>query len=216
MPCRPSSRSPLTPRQAEVLACIRDALRREGRPPTLREIGAAVGICSTNGVSEHLRALEAKGFLDRAAGSSRGLRLKEALPSPEPRRRIPLLGRIAAGRPILADENVEGELEVAEDLPGLSGHRDLFALRVSGDSMIGDGILDGDVIFVAPAAEAPPGSIVVALLDDEATVKRCFPEPDGLRLEASNPAVPPLRVRESDGRRAVIQGQVVGVYRRVL
>jgi repressor LexA len=208
----------LTPRQRAVLDCIRETLRRDGRPPTLREIGVEVGIRSTNGVSDHLKALESKGFIDRASGRSRGLRILEpggGRVSPTVTRRIPLLGRIAAGLPIHADENVEREIDVTEDLPGLASHRDLFALRVSGESMIGDGIFDGDLIFVAPASDAPQGTIVVALIDDEATVKRYYREDGRIRLEASNPDMGPIHVTAEEGRTAVIQGVVVGVYRRV-
>jgi len=208
----------LTQRQRVVLDCIRDALGREGRPPTLREIGAEVGIRSTNGVSDHLKALEAKGFLVRTSGRSRGLRIIEpegSPASPSATRRIPLLGRIAAGLPIHADENVDREIEITEDLPGLFGRADLFALRVTGESMIGDGIFDGDLIFVSPASTATPGSIVVALIDDEATVKRYFPENGRIRLEASNPEMGPIYVTREEGRTAVIQGIVVGVYRRI-
>ncbi len=208
----------LTPRQRAVLDCIRDALQRDGRPPTLREIGAEVGIRSTNGVSDHLKALEAKGYIDRASGRSRGLRILDpggGAVSPTVTRRVPLLGRIAAGSPIRADQNIEREIDVTEDLPGIASHKDLFALRISGDSMIGDGIFDGDLIFVAPASTATPGTIVVALIDDEATVKRYYPENGRIRLEASNPEMSPIFVTREEGRTAVIQGIVVGVYRRV-
>ncbi|MFH1533025.1 MAG: transcriptional repressor LexA [Pseudomonadota bacterium] len=207
----------LTPRQRAVLDCIRDALQRDGRPPTLREIGVEVGIRSTNGVSDHLKALEAKGYIDRTTGRSRGLRITEpggGHATPPVTRRIPLLGRIAAGLPILADENVEREINVTDDFPGLASHRDLFALRVSGESMIGDGIFDGDLIFVTPTSIAAPGSIVVALIDDEATVKRYYPENGRIRLEASNPQMGPIHVTPEEGRTAVIQGIVVGVYRK--
>ena len=215
---RQSEKEPprLTPRQRAVLDCIRDTLRRDGRPPTLREIGAAIGIRSTNGVSDHLKALEVKGFIDRASGRSRGLRILEpggGPVTPPSIRRVPLLGRIAAGHPIQADENVEREIEITEDFPGISPTRGLFALRVSGDSMIGDGIFDGDLIFATPADTAPTGTIVVALIDDEATVKRFYPEKDRIRLEASNPAMSPIYVTREEGRTAVIQAIVVGVYR---
>ena len=209
----------LTARQRAVLDSIRDAVRRDGRPPTLREIGAEVGISSTNGVSDHLKALEAKGYIDRASGRSRGLRIIDPAGGPAPvpvSRRVPLLGRIAAGLPIHADQNVEREMEISEDFPGLSSHSDLFALNVSGDSMIGDGIFDGDIIFVTPASTAATGSIVVALIDDEATVKRYYPENGRIRLEASNPDMDPIFVTREEGRTAVIQGIVVGVYRKIV
>ena len=218
---RPEADPPrLTQRQRAVLDCIRDALRRDGRPPTLREIGAEVGIRSTNGVSDHLKALEAKGYIDRSSGRSRGVRIIDLdsngrTESPAAVHRIPVLGRIAAGLPIHADENVEQVIEVTTDLPGLSMDRGLFALRVSGESMIGDGIFDGDLIFVAPASTAKPGAIVVALIDDEATVKRYYPENGRIRLEASNPEMGPIHISREDGRAAVIQGIVVGVYRKI-
>jgi len=216
----PGDAPPLTQRQRAVLDCIRAAIQREGRPPTLREIGAAVGIRSTNGVNDHLKALEAKGYIDRTSFRSRGLRILDPggdhRGDPAVIRRIPLLGRIAAGSPIQADENVDREIDVTEDLPGLAGHQNLFALTVSGASMIGDGIFDGDLIFVTPTETLPqPGSIVVALIDDEATVKRYYPENGRIRLEASNPNMEPIYVTQEEGRSAVIQGIVVGVYRRL-
>ncbi len=216
---QPEGKTPrLTARQRAVLDSIRDTLRRDGRPPTLREIGAEVGIRSTNGVSDHLKALEAKGYIDRASGRSRGLRIIDPNGGPSTlpvTRRVPLLGRIAAGLPIHADENVESEMDITEDFPGLASHRELFALRVSGESMIGDGIFDGDLIFVTPTSTASTGSIVVALIDDEATVKRYYPENGRIRLEASNPEMGPIYVTREEGRTAVIQGIVVGVYRKI-
>ena len=164
------------------------------------------------------KALEAKGYIDRASGRSRGLRIIDPNggPSAPPiTRRVPLLGRIAAGLPIHADENVESEMEITEDFPGLASHRELFALRISGESMIGDGIFDGDLIFVTPTSTASTGSIVVALIDDEATVKRYYPENGRIRLEASNPEMDPIYVTRDEGRTAVIQGIVVGVYRKI-
>ena len=216
----PGNIPPLTQRQRAVLDCIRAALQREGRPPTLREIGTAVGIRSTNGVNDHLKALEAKGYIDRTSFRSRGLRIldtgEDHHGTPAVVRQIPLLGRIAAGSPIHADQNVEREIEVTEDLPGLAGHQTLFALTVSGESMIGDGIFDGDLIFVTPTeGTPPPGTIVVALIDDEATVKRYYPENGRIRLEPSNPNMEPIYVTREEGRSAVIQGIVVGVYRRL-
>ncbi|HOI09164.1 MAG TPA: transcriptional repressor LexA [Myxococcota bacterium] len=198
----------LTPRQRQVLAFVRDCTARQGAPPTVREIAAGLGFASTNAVAGHLDALARAGVLSRSPRRSRGLRVTGA----EAAGSIPILGRIAAGRPILAVENREGQ--VAPD--AFLGTEPDFALRVQGDSMTGDGILPGDLIFVRNQPVARRGEIVVALLDDEATVKRFQPDPDGLRatLVASNPAYPPIPVDLSDDRFRIL-GVVVGVFRKV-
>ena len=174
----PGGREPLTDRQRQVLSFIGESIRSRGYPPTLREIGERMGIRSTNGVNDHLKALEKKGYLQRQDLKSRALRVLDPdepmLPEPvlaandDSTVEVPLLGRVAAGQPILALEQREDTVKV--DRFFLGGHRDVFALRVQGDSMIEAGIFDGDFIFVKKQATARSGDIVVAMINDEATV----------------------------------------------
>ncbi len=221
----------LTERQQQVLKYIRDSITQRGYPPTLREIGAHMGIRSTNGVNDHLRALERKGYLTREDMKSRALRpinLPAGLaddPSAEAAAdaraanddasmvEIPLLGRIAAGAPILAQENVEDTLRIDRDM--VRGGREVFALRVQGDSMIDAGILSGDTIFVRKQSTASRGDIVCALIGDEATVKYYFPEKDYVRFQPANGSMAPILVRASDFKPTMLLGVVVGVFRRL-
>ena len=211
-------------RQVEILRYIQRQLREQGYPPTVREIGEAVGLRSTNGVAEHLRALIRKGYLAKEDMKSRALTptpkcyaaIGEERSDREAMRgivEVPLLGRVAAGMPILAEENVEDVVRL--DSYFLGGGRKVFALRVQGDSMIGDGILDGDTLFVRQQDAANRGEIVVFLIEGEATVKRYFPEGDRIRLQPSNPNVAPIYVRKSEFKRSQIAGVVVGVYRKM-
>ncbi len=220
----------LTDRQQQVLKYIRDSITTRGYPPTLREIGAHMGIRSTNGVNDHLRALERKGYLTREDMKSRALRPinlpaglgggsdgdptdVRAANDDSSMVEIPLLGRIAAGAPILAQENVEETLRVDRDM--VRGGRDVFALRVQGDSMIDAGILSGDTIFVRKQSTAGRGEIVCALIGDEATVKYYFPEKDYVRFQPANGSMAPILVRASDFKPTMLLGVVVGVFRRL-
>lgn len=208
----------LTKRQEQTLDFIRESIRGRGYPPTLREIGEHMGIRSTNGVNDHLRALERKGYLRREDMKSRALRLVdeaeestdgsngEAIP-------IQVMGRVAAGLPILADENVVDTVHV--DRMMVKGGKDVFGLRVHGDSMIDAGILNGDYIFVRKQSTAERGDIVVALIGDEATVKYFHPEKDYVRFQPANDAMAPILVRASDFRSTMLLGKVVGVYRKL-
>jgi repressor LexA len=163
-------------------------------------------------VNDHLLALERKGYLRREDMKSRALR-PTASAGGVPRE-VPLIGRVAAGQPILAIENLEGTLRLdASLLPGDSGK--FFALRVRGESMVGAGILDGDIVFVRQQEDAPNGSIVVAMVGDEATVKTLHRDGERLRLQPANPAVAPIVVGREDGRTLSILGLVVGVYRKL-
>jgi repressor LexA len=182
----------LTDRQREILDFISRRIEEQGYPPTIREIGEVMGIRSTNGVNDHLKALERKGFLKREGLKSRALRPvsapeEDVLEAPVPNNvvpfsgkvvAIPVLGRVAAGAPILADENVEATVHVDSFFLGTQAADRVFALRVSGESMIDAGIYDGDYIFVRKQLEARAGQIVVAMIDGEATVKRYQPEQD--------------------------------------
>ena len=218
------SRDVPSERQLEILRFIHKQLRDQGYPPTVREIGEAVGLRSTNGVAEHLRALIRKGYLAKEDMKSRALvptpkcyaAIGEQQTKAESLRgliEVPILGRVAAGVPILAEENVEDVVRL--DSYFLGGGRKVFALQVRGDSMIGDGILDGDTLFVRQQDSANRGEIVVFLIEGEATVKRYFAEGDKVRLQPSNPAMAPIYVRKSEFRKSQIAGVVVGVYRKL-
>ena len=203
-------RPQLTERQQMVLAYIRSSIEERGYPPTIREIGSHMGIRSTNGVNDHLKALERKGYLVRDELKSRALRPADMHDNLID---VPLMGRIAAGSPILATENIEDTVRIDSFL--LGNHRQVFALRVVGQSMIGDGIHDGDYIFVKKQITARPGEIVVVLVEDEATVKRFYPEGDRIRLQPSNPTMDPIYVHREDFRSTSVLGVVVGVYRQM-
>ena len=167
------ARDKLTKRQGQVLGVIQRSIDKNGYPPTIREIGSRLGIKSTNAVNDHLKALERKGYLTRNEAKSRScvpVDLNDDMVE------VPVLGRIAAGQPILAVEHVEDRVRVDRFFLGRS--QGVFALRVVGESMIGDGIDDGDFIFVRKQKSADRGQIVVAWIDGEATVKRYYPGPN--------------------------------------
>lgn len=218
----------LTERQQMVLDYIRQSIADRGYPPTLREIGARMGIRSTNGVNDHLRALERKGYLTREDMKSRALRPTGQLPLPatgagelthgaaandEDMVEIPVLGRVAAGLPLLAEEQVIDTVKIDRVL--LKGGREIFGLRVHGDSMIDAGILSGDYIFVKKQLTASRGEIVVALIGDEATVKYYYPEKDYVRFQPANKTMAPILVRAMDFKPTMLLGVVVGLYRRM-
>jgi len=192
----------LTPRQAEVLRLIGDFLQSTGFPPTRAEIAKALGFRSANAAEDHLRALERKGFIEMLAGASRGIRLKEQLG-------LPLVGRVAAGSPILAEEHVQGRYQVD---PELFKPRADYLLKVRGLSMRDAGILEGDLLAVHRTAEARSGQIVVARLHDEVTVKRYRRQGSQVQLLPENPDFAPIYV---DLRRdpLAIEGIGVGIIR---
>jgi repressor LexA len=212
----------LTERQREILKYIMKESEARGFPPTIREIGEEMDIRSTNGVNDHLKALERKGYLWRGEQQSRSLvptkRARMVLGLGQRKENgivdVPLLGRVAAGAPLLATENVEDSVRIDSFFLGNSG-KEVFALRVKGDSMIEDGIFDGDYLFVRKSPVAPPGEIVVALIEEEATVKRFYPEADRIRLQPANKHMSPIYVQKSDFRSTMILGVVVGVYRQL-
>jgi repressor LexA len=213
----------LTERQKQILDFIVRETESRGFPPTIREIGEQMEIRSTNGVNDHLKALERKGYLLRGEQQSRALvptkraRLVLGLGAPKLDGEmvdIPVLGKVAAGLPLLATENVEDSVRIDSFLLGGNG-KEVFALRVKGESMIEDGIYDGDFIFVKKAPSAAPGEIIVALIEDEATVKRYYPEGDRIRLQPANSTMQPIYVRKQDFRSTMILGRVVGVYRKM-
>jgi len=217
---------PLTERQEKILDFIKHSIVEQGYPPTIREIGEHFGIRSTNGVNDHLKALERKGYLMRGELKSRALNVidggrlprTKAHPASDDSVEVPVVGKVAAGEPILAQENITDHVRIDSMLLGESGRR-VFALRVAGDSMIGDGIFDGDYIFVRKQLQASAGEIVVAVIDSsagaEATVKRFYPEGDRIRFQPSNPRLKPIYVSRDDFRETQIIGVVVGVYRKM-
>ncbi|AEI67954.1 transcriptional repressor LexA [Corallococcus macrosporus] len=213
----------LTERQREILSFIVKETETRGFPPTIREIGEHMDIRSTNGVNDHLKALERKGYLNRGEQQSRSLvptkraRLLLGLGARKDSGmvEIPLLGKVAAGAPLLAQENMEDSVKIDSFLLGGVNGREVFALRVKGQSMIDDGIHDGDYLFVKKTPSAQPGEIVVALIEDEATVKRYYPEGDRIRFQPANATMQPIYVSRAEFRSTMILGQVVGVYRKL-
>jgi repressor LexA len=200
----------LTGRQQEIWAFLVDYVDRHGYPPTVREIGEAVGLASPSTVHAHLANLERAGLLRRDPTKPRALELTgREQQSTATLPKLPLLGQIAAGGPLLADQNVEDELAVPESLRGD------FLLRVKGDSMIEAGILDGDIVVVRRAQDARNGDIVVALAGDdesadEATVKTFYREKNRIRLQPENSALEPIYAQHVQ-----ILGKVVGVFREL-
>jgi repressor LexA len=198
----------LTKRQQEIFDFIKRYSAKHGYPPTVRDIGKAIGLGSPSTVHAHLANLEKIGLLRRDPSKPRALELlrdtarKAVAPAG-----LPLVGRVAAGAPVLAEENIEDYV----DVPGIAGGDDGdYVLRVAGDSMKDAGILDGDHVVVRPQETATDGEIVVALVGEEATVKRFFKETDHVRLQPENETMEPIRTRE-----AQVLGRVVGVCRRV-
>jgi repressor LexA len=189
-------------RTREILNFIRSFAREKGFPPTIREIGKAFGIASTNGVRYHLDILQKSGHLQRRSRISRGTTTTS--------HSIPILGRVAAGQPILAEQNFEGGLEPAQMFGDPQG---LFALHVRGDSMIDAGIHSGDYVIVRQQEQASSGDMIVALLEDEATVKYYRPRAQRIELVAANPKYSPIVVES--GAEFRILGVVRGVVRTV-
>jgi len=202
-------RPELTDRQRQILEFIERLITEKGHAPTIREIGGRFGISSTNGVRTHLSALVRKGYLKKSDYISRGLELTRRLAAGVSR--IPMVGLVPAGQPIDAVENVEGEIVL--DISFLP-RGDSFSLRVSGDSMIGAGIRDRDVVIVRKQSVAQSGDIVVAVVNGEATVKRYFSEGRQVRLQPENPTFEPLLVTRKSGDFR-IAGKVVGLLRKL-
>jgi repressor LexA len=197
----------LTPRQRQILAFIQESIADNGLPPTRAEIAQALGFRSANAAEEHLRALQRKGVISLIAGASRGIVLKDAL---REQLGLPLVGRVAAGRPILAEEHIEGRYQLD---PRLFNPRPHYLLRVSGMSMRDVGILDGDLVAVHRSPDVRNRQIIVARLENEVTVKRYRQEGSVVWLMPENPEFEPIRVdlREQS---LTIEGVVVGVLRR--
>lgn len=203
----------LTKRQRTVLDTIRLWIREHGYPPTIRELGKHLGIKSLRGVTTHLDAIAKKGFLKREP-RARSISLLDIVAPFEQALRVPVVGRIRAGEPVLAEEQVESHVVVDGGwLGGAGKSTPHFALKVQGDSMINAGILSGDYVIVRQQATAEDGEIVVALLGEEATVKRFFKEDERVRLQPEHPTMEPIIV--APGQPVTILGKVVAVFRQV-
>jgi len=203
-------RREITDRQRQILDFIRAEIHRRGFPPSVREIGEAIGLSSSSTVHAHLSSLEEKGLIRRDPSKPRALEVFDYRDTDRGIdygrvRAVPLVGQVAAGSPILAAENIEATIP----LPAEMAEESTFILRVRGDSMIEAGILEGDHVVVRQQNTANNGDIVVALLDDEATVKRFFKEDDRVRLQPDNAALEPIYVRE-----VTILGKVMALFRR--
>lgn len=201
----------LTRRQAAILQFIVESIRDRGWPPTIAEIGQEFKIASTNGVNDHLVALERKKYIERSS-KARGIRVTEKAAAglyQQGGGTLPLVGRIAAGQPVLAQENIEEFVAVSSALARMKG----YCLRVQGESMIEAGILDGDVIVVDQEREPRPGDVVVALVGDDATVKRYHPKGNSIELRPANSAMRPLVLPARDVQ---VQGVVVALQRNLL
>lgn len=207
----------LTSRQDEVYQFIRERSQANRLPPTVREIGERFDISSTNGVRSILAALIKKGYIKRSPRLSRGIEIldEDSLPEAEIDHsnsiEIPILGRVAAGQPIMAIQNLEGTVTVDRDF--LARQPNVFALRVKGDSMIHAGILDGDLVFARQQNTAERGQIIVAQIGDEATVKYYQPQADRIELHSANPAYQPIKVQPNQA--FSIAGKVIGVMRKL-
>ncbi|HYA90064.1 MAG TPA: transcriptional repressor LexA [Thermodesulfobacteriota bacterium] len=202
----------LTPVQEKVFNFLKDHLQEKGFPPTLREIASHFGLRGPRAPQKTLNILERKGYLRKIPGSSRAIeilshpsvRLTQILP-------IPIVGRVQAGEPILAVENIEGYINLDRSLVS---SEDVFLLRVQGDSMIEAHIQDGDFALVKPQPNAENGEIVVALIEDEATIKRIFKKRDLIRFEPANPKMEPIVVKKGEKKVAIV-GKVIGIFRKM-
>ncbi len=206
------SRKELTPTQEKVFDFLKEYLAGKGFPPTLREIASHFGLRGPKAPQKTLNILERKGYIHKVPGGSRAIeilaypsvRLTQILP-------VPIVGRVQAGEPILAMENIEGYMNLDRSFAS-SG--DVFLLRVQGDSMIDAHIQDGDFALVKPQPNAENGEIIVALIEDEATIKRIFKKRDLIRLEPANPKMEPIIVKKGE-KKVTIVGKVIGIFRKL-
>jgi len=200
----------LSQRQTKILEFIKQEIRKKGYPPAVREIGEAVGLLSSSTVHGHLQTLEDKGYIRRDPTKPRAIEILDSSSEALEMKKVvqvPIVGRVTAGEPITAVENIEGTFPLSADLVRQDN---VFMLRVQGESMIEAGILDGDFIIVRQQNEARNGEIVVALIGDEATVKRFYKERTLIRLQPENSAMEPIYSQDVS-----ILGKVVGVFRTI-
>lgn len=199
----------LSKRQELILEFIKQEIREKGYPPSVREIGNAVGLMSSSTVHGHLQTLEEKGYIRRDPTKPRAIEVLDSFSGYEQKKMVyvPIVGKVTAGQPILAVENIEDTFPLPADFVR---YESVFMLKVQGESMIEAGIFDGDYILVNQQNTARNGDIVVALIGDEATVKRFFKEKNLIRLQPENPTMEPIYTQD-----ASILGKVTGVFRRL-
>ncbi len=197
----------LSTKERLIFEFISDCLEKDGYAPTVRDICSALGIKSTSSVHDYLRRLETKGYIKKSSGKSRALSIEAGTGvEPEKMKKIPILGRVAAGIPILAVENYDGYVDFPASMA--RGKSNLFALRVIGESMIEAGIFDGDIVIVESRRFAEDGDIIVAMIDNEATVKRFYRDNGRIRLQPANRTMQPIYSRE-----VTVLGKVIADFR---
>lgn len=201
---------PLTFKQERVFSFLKEYLNHHGYPPTVREIAKHLKMAGPHSAKRFLDMLERKGYIRRVAKSSRAIEIVGA-PSSPPVRLVPIVGRVRAGSPLLALENIEGNLALDRSL---ARWKDTFLLRVIGESMIGAHIEDGDLALVKPQPTALNGEIVVVLLNDEATIKRFFKEQGIIRLEPANSSMKPIIIKEGEAEVSIV-GKVIAILRNI-
>lgn len=200
----------LSSRQLEILNFIKSELFHKGYPPSVREIGKAVGLSSSSTVHAHLAQLEAKGYIRRDPTKPRAIEVLDVYNNDFPKKQIanvPVIGKITAGEPILAVENIQDTFPVPVDF---LGNGEFFILTVSGDSMIEAGINDGDYVIIRKQSHCQNGDIVAALIEDEATIKRFYKEKNWIRLQPENRSMDPIITSD-----VIILGKLVGLYRKI-
>jgi len=206
----------LTERQSEILRFIILNKEKFGYPPSIPEIQERFSFKSPNAVQDHLEALERKGYISRREHKARGIEVLIHTASNENNKNnaieIPIVGEISAGRPILAQENIEGTIVIDKSIVKKSNG--IFVLRVKGDSMINAGILDGDYVIASQQQDAEQGDIIVALIEDEATVKRFYKEKNRIRLQPENDKMEPIIVKPNENQIRII-GKIKGVIRKI-
>ncbi len=203
----------LTDRQSNILNFIMDEIEQKGYPPSVREIGKAVGLKSPASVHNHLKTLEKYDYIRRDPSKPRAIEVLYSKDNKRPEKElleIPIVGKVTAGEPILAEENIEDYFPLPIDYLKTDG-REIFMLKVQGNSMINAGIHDGDFVIARKQNYANNGDIIIALLEDEATVKTFFKEKEYIRLQPENPALEPIISRD-----VYVLGKVIGLYRNFI
>jgi repressor LexA len=201
----------LTRNQRKVLDFLKSYVKKRGFPPTLREIASHFGLRGPRAPQKTLAILERKGYLRKVPGGSRAIEIQGVLPALGRTLSLPIIGKVKAGEPLLAVENIEGHLNLDRSLVS---SEDVFLLRVQGDSMIEAHIQDGDFALIKPQRDAENGEIVVALIEDEATIKRIFKKRDLIRLEPANPRMDPIVIKKGE-KKVTVVGKVVGIFRKI-